>query len=108
VLTDNTFKPMSRMSFDTKKQPPPNAPNANASSISNNAANKDVVVDYDGSIGLGMGDPNSLARVQPFLYFPAGVIRGSLAALGIQASVTAESSGLPAATFQIKTVGAKA
>jgi hypothetical protein len=96
------------MSFDTKKQPPPNANLNTHQNANSNNANKDVVVDYDGSIGLGMGDPNSLARVQPFLYFPAGVIRGSLAALGIQASVTAESSGLPAATFQIKTVGAKA
>ncbi|KAF2658980.1 transport protein particle component [Lophiostoma macrostomum CBS 122681] len=114
VLTDNTFKPMSRMSFDTKKHPPA-APNATSNSLPNansnanpSSAPKDIVVDYDGSIGLGMGDPNSLARAQPFLYFPAGVIRGSLAALGIQASVTAESTGLPAATFQIRTVGAKA
>lgn len=71
------------MSFDTKKFP--------------NAVNNDGTV----------GDSNSLTRVQPFLYFPAGVIKGSLAALGIQASVQAESPGLPAATFQIRTVGAK-
>ncbi|PSN71188.1 trafficking protein particle complex subunit 6B [Corynespora cassiicola Philippines] len=91
VLTDNSFKPLSRMSFDTKK--------------------------YDAAtqaLGVSTGDPalgrdaNSIARAQPFLYFPAGVIRGCLAALGINATVQAETSGLPAATFQIRTVGAKA
>jgi hypothetical protein len=84
VLTDNHFKPLTRMSFDTKKFP--------------NAVNTDGTV----------GDSNSLARVQPFLYFPAGLIRGCLASLGIQASVQAECTGLPTATFQIRTVGAKA
>ncbi|KAF2474061.1 transport protein particle component [Lindgomyces ingoldianus] len=92
VLTDNSFKPLSRMSFDTKKfdQLPAQAA----------AAMGDTVA------GLGK-DANYIARVQPFLYFPAGVIRGSLAALGIQATVQAESSGPPNATFQIRTVGAK-
>jgi trafficking protein particle complex subunit 6 len=83
VLTDNAFKPLSRMSFDTKKFP--------------NAVNTDGTV----------GESSSLARVQPFLFFPAGVIRGCLSALGIQATVQAESSGVPQATFQIRTVGAK-
>lgn len=37
------------------------------------------------------------------LWFPCGVIRGSLASMGISATVQAETSELPAATFQIKT-----
>ncbi|KAJ4316116.1 hypothetical protein N0V94_005604 [Neodidymelliopsis sp. IMI 364377] len=91
VLTDNTFKPLTRMSFDTKKY---------------DAAMQAQLVASTGDIALGR-DANSLARVQPFLYFPAGVIRGCLASLGINATVTAECGALPAATFQIRTAGAK-
>lgn len=91
VLTDNTFKPLTRMSFDTKKY---------------DAAMQAQVVAATGDPALGR-DANSLARVQPFLYFPAGVIRGCLESLGIKASVTAECAALPAATFQIRTAGAK-
>jgi hypothetical protein len=90
-LTDNTFKPLGRMSFDTKKY---------------DAATQERLVAETGDVGLGR-DANTLARVQPFLYFPAGVIRGCLAGLGIEASVTAECGALPAATFQIRTAGAK-
>jgi trafficking protein particle complex subunit 6 len=39
-----------------------------------------------------------------FLWFPCGVIRGALAAMGINATVQAESSELPGATFQIKSL----
>ncbi|KAF2205162.1 transport protein particle component [Delitschia confertaspora ATCC 74209] len=89
VLTDNTFKPLSRMSFDIH---PTNLTSATTTTTMAN-----------------MKRPTTgLARAQPFLYFPAGVIRGSLAALGIQATVQAETSALPGATFQIRTVGAKA
>jgi hypothetical protein len=91
VLTDNTFKPLTRMSFDTKKY---------------DAAMQAQLVASTGDPALGR-DANSLARVQPFLYFPAGVIRGCLASLGINATVTAECGALPAATFQIRTAGAK-
>ncbi|KAL8941677.1 MAG: hypothetical protein Q9211_001721 [Gyalolechia sp. 1 TL-2023] len=42
---------------------------------------------------------------QPFLGFPCGVIRGALAGMGINATVQAETSELPGATFQIRTVG---
>ncbi|KAK3494530.1 trafficking protein particle complex subunit 6B [Neurospora hispaniola] len=66
VLTDNSFRPLSRMSAETSSQ--------------------------------------AIARAQPFLWFPCGVVRGALAAMGITATVTAESSELPAAVFQIKTV----
>ncbi|EOA89159.1 hypothetical protein ACJQWK_09589 [Exserohilum turcicum] len=91
VLTDNTFKPLGRMSFDTKKY---------------DAAMQAALVAQTGDPALGR-DANSQARVQPFLYFPAGLIRGCLASLGIQATVTAESAALPGATFQIRTAGAK-
>ncbi|KAL6704651.1 hypothetical protein ACN47E_008048 [Coniothyrium glycines] len=91
VLTDNTFKPLTRMSFDTKKY---------------DAAMQTALVQQTGDVALGR-DANSQARVQPFLYFPAGVIRGCLASLGITATVTAESTALPGATFQIRTAGAK-
>ncbi|BGP42087.1 hypothetical protein JCM10449v2_006089 [Rhodotorula kratochvilovae] len=41
--------------------------------------------------------------VRQVLAFPSGIIRGALANLGVQATVTGESAGLPQATFQIKT-----
>lgn len=43
-----------------------------------------------------------------YLYFPCGIIRGALAGLGMDVTVHADSSEIPAATFQIKTRGAKA
>lgn len=49
----------------------------------------------------------AIARAQPHLYFPCGIIRGVLSSLGIKATVQAETTELPAATFQIKTVQAK-
>ncbi|XDG00844.1 hypothetical protein ABKA04_000459 [Annulohypoxylon sp. FPYF3050] len=69
VLTDNAFRPLSRMSADPGGQ--------------------------------------AVARAQPFLWFPCGVVRGALAAMGIAATVQAESSELPGAVFQIKTIPAK-
>lgn len=42
-----------------------------------------------------------------FLWFPCGIVRGALAALGIDASVQAEINELPGAIFQIKTIPAK-
>ncbi|KAF2273786.1 transport protein particle component [Westerdykella ornata] len=132
VLTDHSFKPLSRMSFDTRR-PPPVAASASAAAQAQlpapNAATSTTTATPDpassttglGALGLGAGaggavvpvpsgfvGPQGLAQVQPFLYFPAGLIRGCLASLGIQASVTAECTGLPGATFQIRTVGAKA
>ncbi|KAL1628553.1 hypothetical protein SLS56_005785 [Neofusicoccum ribis] len=72
VLTDQHFKPLTKMSLEK-----------------------------------GMGDNIITTKAQPFLYFPAGLIRGALASMGIIATVTAESTGLPGATFQIRTQGAK-
>ncbi|ORY63574.1 transport protein particle component [Pseudomassariella vexata] len=69
VLTDNAFRPLSRMSTDAGGQ--------------------------------------AVVKAQPFLWFPCGIVRGALAALGITATVQAESSELPGAVFQIKTMPAK-
>ncbi|ETS85731.1 hypothetical protein PFICI_03756 [Pestalotiopsis fici W106-1] len=69
VLTDNMFRPLSRMSTDAGGQ--------------------------------------AVVRAQPFLWFPCGIVRGALAALGVNATVQAESSELPGAVFQIKTITAK-
>ncbi|RYP07266.1 hypothetical protein DL765_009218 [Monosporascus sp. GIB2] len=65
VLTDNTFRPLSRMSADTGGQ--------------------------------------AVVRAQPFLWFPCGILRGALAAMGISATVQGETNELPGAVFQIKT-----
>ncbi|KAI9810960.1 MAG: Trafficking protein particle complex subunit 33 [Pycnora praestabilis] len=69
VLTDNTFRPFSRMSTVAGGQ--------------------------------------AVQRAQPFLWFPCGIIRGALTSMGINATVQAETSELPGATFQIKTTTAK-
>ncbi|KAM0373645.1 hypothetical protein ACHAPY_008881 [Fusarium culmorum] len=66
VLTDNVFRPLSRMSTEAGGQ--------------------------------------AIVRAQPFLWFPCGIVRGALAALGINTSVQAEINELPGAVFQIKTI----
>ncbi|ROW14940.1 hypothetical protein VPNG_03360 [Cytospora leucostoma] len=69
VLTDNAFRPFSRMSTEAGGQ--------------------------------------AVLRAEPFLWFPCGIVRGALAAMGINATVQAETSELPGAVFQIKTVPTK-
>jgi len=69
VLTDNSFRPFSRMSTEAGGQ--------------------------------------AVIRAQPFLWFPCGIIRGALASMGINATVQAETSELPGATFQIKSISNK-
>jgi len=49
----------------------------------------------------------AVARAQTHLWFPCGIIRGGLASMGITATVQAETSELPGATFQIKTIQPK-
>ncbi|KAM0334096.1 hypothetical protein ACHAQA_001116 [Verticillium albo-atrum] len=49
----------------------------------------------------------AVSRAQPFLWFPCGILRGALAALGVDATVQAETNELPAAVFQIKTLSPK-
>ncbi|KAF1971879.1 transport protein particle component [Bimuria novae-zelandiae CBS 107.79] len=104
VLTDNTFKPLTRMSFDTIKHT--QATQSTAQTTITERAN--AAGDIWGDASAFGPDANSISRAQPFLYFPAGVVRGCLAGLGVEASVSAETSGLPGAVFQIRTVGAKA
>ena len=48
--------------------------------------------------------PYNVMLTCQFLYFPCGVVRGALAALGINANVQAEINELPGAVFQIKTI----
>ncbi|KAL2007185.1 hypothetical protein VTN00DRAFT_8623 [Thermoascus crustaceus] len=50
---------------------------------------------------------DAIAKAQAYLWFPCGVIRGGLARMGINATVQAETSDLPGATFQIKTIQPK-
>ncbi|KAI1247472.1 hypothetical protein MGN70_011362 [Eutypa lata] len=49
----------------------------------------------------------AVLRAQPFLWFPCGILRGALAAMGINATVQGETSELPGAVFQIKTIPSK-
>ncbi|KAJ5628370.1 Trafficking protein particle complex subunit 6B [Penicillium lividum] len=49
----------------------------------------------------------AILMAQAYLWFPCGIIRGALANLGINTTVQAETSDLPGATFQIKTVQAR-
>lgn len=49
----------------------------------------------------------AIMKATPYLWFPCGVIRGALQAMGVNASVQAESTGLPAAVFQIKSLNVK-
>ncbi|KAL2887205.1 Trafficking protein particle complex subunit 6B [Ceratocystis lukuohia] len=69
VLTDNNFRPLSRMSAEAGGQ--------------------------------------AVLRAQPFLWFPCGIVRGALAAMGIDATVSADTSELPTAIFQVKTLTTK-
>lgn len=48
-----------------------------------------------------------LIHAHQYLWFPCGIIRGALANLGINTTVQAETSDLPGATFQIKTIQAR-
>ena len=92
VLTDNRFHQLSRMSVDRRAGP----------KAAEEALKRAQMVRM---IELGLTMPN--ANHKQFLYFPGGVIRGALSGLGIDATVTGESTEIPTATFQIKTKGAK-
>ncbi|KAL4801731.1 transport protein particle component-domain-containing protein [Aspergillus unguis] len=46
----------------------------------------------------------AVSMAQAYLWFPCGVIRGALSNLGIQTTVQAETTELPGATFQIKSI----
>lgn len=61
-----------------------------------------------GQMEKGCGWRSLTLMSMQYLYFPCGIIRGALAGLGMDVTVHADSSEIPAATFQIKTRGAKA
>ena len=46
-------------------------------------------------------------RAAPFLYFPAGIVGGALAGMGVDASVVAETgpTGIPSVLFTIRIRG---
>ncbi|ODV92756.1 hypothetical protein CANCADRAFT_92612 [Tortispora caseinolytica NRRL Y-17796] len=46
----------------------------------------------------------TIAMATPYLEFPAGIIRGILEALGVKASVKAETPGFPTVVFHITTM----
>ncbi|KIJ45182.1 hypothetical protein M422DRAFT_75206 [Sphaerobolus stellatus SS14] len=48
------------------------------------------------------GPADALKRARIYTAFPAGLIRGTLSRVGIQATVVAEITSLPQCTFQIK------
>lgn len=85
-MTDNNFRPFSRMSIV-----PGEVSSSTQGGITQQVVKETVVM-----------------RAQPYLWFPCGVIRGALAAMGVNASVQAETEGLPRAVFQIKSLGGKA
>ncbi|KAJ1979973.1 hypothetical protein H4R33_005590 [Dimargaris cristalligena] len=50
------------------------------------------------------GVVHATKRVAPYLWFPCGIIRGILANLGVDCTVTIKDTNLPQCTFQIKVV----
>ncbi|CAE6373193.1 unnamed protein product [Rhizoctonia solani] len=46
--------------------------------------------------------PETLQKARAYAYVPAGIIRGALARLGLQGTVTPDIADLPRCTFQIK------
>jgi hypothetical protein len=109
VLTDTRFQPLSRVSVDRKagvKAPEETLSRAQAVSF--------IATDLSSGQFSNVGDWMRRGRnllidvIRQYLYFPCGIIRGALAGLGMDVTVHADSSEIPAATFQIKTRGAKA
>lgn len=112
VLTDARFGPISRVSVDRKagvKAPEETLSRAQAVSFlsfSSLAGNTEFLENCTFRVGLVCDFVLTVAA--QYLYFPCGIIRGALAGLGMDVTVHADSSEIPAATFQIKTRGAKA
>ncbi|KAH0145857.1 transport protein particle component, partial [Aureobasidium melanogenum] len=90
VLTDNKFLALGRMSVDRGRGP-------RGAEEALRKAQPDL-----GIIELTFAPPK-----KQFLYFPCGIIRGALAGFGLSVAVHAETSELPQAIFQIRTVGSK-
>ena len=87
VLTDNGFRPFSRMSMASPSEAAFRA--------------KPVWHFLQNTFGT------ILTSLQ-FLWFPCGIIRGALASMGIKAMVQAEILDIPAAVFHVKTNPPKA
>ncbi|KAI5296208.1 Trafficking protein particle complex subunit 33 [Ascosphaera acerosa] len=69
-----------------------------------------VLTDHTFKPLIRMSTPSqaeTVAQAQPYLWFPCGLIRGALAAMGIESTVHAETVDLPGAIFQIKTTPTK-
>ena len=54
---------------------------------------------------LSLGGPEVKDLALRYTHFPCGLIRGCLASVGVNCSVTADPSSLPACTFHVKIVG---
>ncbi|EGP85048.1 uncharacterized protein MYCGRDRAFT_101009 [Zymoseptoria tritici IPO323] len=80
VLTDNRFQPLSRMSVDRRAGP---------------KAAEDAL------------RRAQTCGVMQYLYFPCGIIRGALQGLGMDVTISAETTEIPAAIFQIKAKSSK-
>ncbi|KAG5518036.1 hypothetical protein PMAC_003222 [Pneumocystis sp. 'macacae'] len=50
------------------------------------------------------GGQDAIDKAQIFLWFPCGILRGIMANLGEQCTVSADTTGLPSCTFQIKLI----
>lgn len=48
-----------------------------------------------------MGPENTVLAAAPYLWFPCGIIRGFMAALGVQCSVQFDTAQLPQVSFQV-------
>ncbi|KAF5117394.1 hypothetical protein DV495_000645 [Geotrichum candidum] len=46
---------------------------------------------------------NTVKQAMPYMWFPMGIIRGTLSALGVEASLSFESNHLPNVSFNIHT-----
>jgi len=114
VLTDQRFQPISRVSVDRKAGVKASEETLNRAQAVSSQSCPILSISHSPLLSPSFNlTKNAVlflltcARFQ-YLYFPCGIIRGALAGLGMDVTVHADSSEIPAATFQIKTRGAKA
>lgn len=105
VLTDNAFRPFSRMSAEAGGQAV-----LRAQPVWDFLFVPGTLITPIGSFFFFLSSffGKLTSEVDQFLWFPCGIVRGALAAMGINATVQAETSELPGAVFQIKTIPTKA
>ncbi|KAG9643470.1 transport protein particle component, partial [Aureobasidium melanogenum] len=96
VLTDNKFLALGRMSVDRGR-----GPRGAEEALRKAQPHNFPLIHY---LPVHKAD---LLHQKQFLYFPCGIIRGALAGFGLSVSVHAETTELPQAVFQIRTVGSK-